>query len=167
MDGFVFRYFLVVPVRVMNRAIFGACPAACTLILDDIPGLPGKGNPEIPRLPFNAFHLGIGKNLDVWVPADLDQFRRKYSHRAVVGGIGLVELGHVAAYRGRFLDQVHPETGRRKIQRSLNAADPATDHHDVPEMVVLKTLAELSNFTAKRQFSFHFLSPDWFVLKNF
>jgi hypothetical protein len=31
------------------------------------------------------------------MPADLDQFGRKYSHGAVIGGIGLVELGHMAA----------------------------------------------------------------------
>ena len=42
-------------------------------------------------------NFGIGQNLDIRMPADLDQFGREYSHGAIIGGIGLVKLGHVAA----------------------------------------------------------------------
>ena len=69
------------------------------------------------------------------MPADLDQFGRKNSHRAVIGGIGLIQLGHLAANGGRFLNQVNPITRIGKIQRGLNTADPATDNHNIPEMV--------------------------------
>jgi hypothetical protein len=34
------------------------------------------------------------------MPADLDQFRREDSHGTVIGGIGLVQLGHLAANGG-------------------------------------------------------------------
>ena len=40
------------------------------------------------------------------MPADLDQFRREDSHGAVIRGIGLVKLGHVAADGRRLLYQV-------------------------------------------------------------
>ena len=34
------------------------------------------------------------QQFDIDVPADLDQFRRNDSHGTVVGGKGLVQLGH-------------------------------------------------------------------------
>jgi hypothetical protein len=30
---------------------------------------------KVPRLASNTFYFGIGKDLDVGIPADLDQFR--------------------------------------------------------------------------------------------
>src|SRR5208337_410728 len=47
---------------------------------------------EIPRLPLDAFHLTQGENVDVLVPADLDQTRRHGAHCAIVGGKSFVEL---------------------------------------------------------------------------
>ena len=45
----------------------------------------------------NAQYLCQGKNVYVQVPADLDQFRGKDSHGTVIGGEGLIQLGHDAA----------------------------------------------------------------------
>ena len=51
---------------------------------------------KIPRGPFHRFQIRIGDEFNVQVPADLDQFGRDDSHGAVVGGEGLVQLGHGA-----------------------------------------------------------------------
>jgi len=69
------------------------------------------------------------------MPADLDQFGREDSHRAVIGGIGLIKLSHLAANGGRFLNQINPITRIGKIQGGLNTADSATDNHNIPEIV--------------------------------
>ncbi len=68
------------------------------------------------------------------MPADLDQFGCQYSHGAVVGGKGLVQLGHMAANGRRFVDQVNLKTRRAKIKRSLNTADPSTDNHNITKI---------------------------------
>ena len=52
---------------------------------------------KIPRGPFHRFQIRIGDEFNVQVPADLDQFGRDDSHGAIVGGEGLVQLGHDAA----------------------------------------------------------------------
>ena len=49
---------------------------------------------------FNRFYLGTGDQVDVRVPADLDQFGRDNSHGAIVGGEGLVQFAHHTAYGG-------------------------------------------------------------------
>ena len=49
------------------------------------------------------------------MPADLDQFGREDSHRAVIGGKSLVKLGHVPANARSFLNQINLETGSGKI----------------------------------------------------
>jgi hypothetical protein len=72
------------------------------------------------------------------MPADLDQFRREYSHGTVIGGKGLVKLGHMTADARRLFNQVDFKTRSGKIERGLNAADPATDNHDVSKIFVLK-----------------------------
>jgi len=76
----------------------------------------------------------IRQDLYVGMPADLDQFGREYSDGAVIGREGLVELGHVAADGRRLVDQVNLEPRSGKVQRSLNTADPSTDHHHIAEI---------------------------------
>ena len=56
-----------------------------------------QGDLEVSCLSFYTVNLSIGQNLYVGMPADLDQFGRKDSHGTIVGGIGLVQLSHVAA----------------------------------------------------------------------
>ena len=79
------------------------------------------------------------------MPADLDQLGRQYSHGTVIGGKGLVELGHVASDARRFLDQVNLKTGSGKIERSLDAADASTDNHDVTKIAVCGTFKKSFN----------------------
>jgi hypothetical protein len=71
------------------------------------------------------------------MPADLDQFRCEDSHGAVIGGKGLVQLGHVPPDARGLFNQVNLETGGRKIKGGLNAADPSTHNHDVSKRAVL------------------------------
>ncbi len=81
---------------------------------------------EIPRLPLDAFHLTQGENLDVLVPADLDQARRHGAHRAIVGGKSLVELRHDSANGRAALGQIHLDAAVGEIEGCLHAADTAS-----------------------------------------
>jgi hypothetical protein len=75
------------------------------------------------------------------VPADLDQFGRKYSYGAVIGGKGLVKLGHMAANGRCLVHQVDFETRSGKIKRGLHSADPSTDNHHISKTAAFKSLA--------------------------
>ena len=55
---------------------------------------------EISGFAFDRFQICICDQLDVQVPADLDQYGRDDSHCAVVGGKGFVQLGHDPADGG-------------------------------------------------------------------
>ncbi len=133
-DGLVIRYLLIELIGVLDRAILYTGGATGALVLQDIPGLFDQGDPKVSSLAFYTVNVSIGQDFYVGVPADLDQFGCKYSDGAVVGGKGLVKLGHVAANGRRRFDQVDPETSRGKIQRGLHTADPSTNHHHVPKV---------------------------------
>jgi hypothetical protein len=49
---------------------------------------------EVAGTPLDAFKIRVSDQLDVQMPADLDQYGRDDSHRAVIGGKRLVQLGH-------------------------------------------------------------------------
>jgi hypothetical protein len=157
MDGLVVRYLLVEDVGIADRAVLDTGGAARALLLYDVAGLLGNGYLEVSSLPFNTVNLGIGEDLDVWMPADLDQLGCENSHRAVVGREGLIELGHVAADRGSLLDQIHLKTGGGKIEGGLDTADAATDDHDVAHIVICKVLANLLHVVFKLYDVVHFI----------
>ncbi len=83
---------------------------------------------EIPRLPIDALHLAQGENVDVLVPADLDQTRRHGAHRAIVGGKSFVELRHDPANSRAAFAQIHLDAAVGQIEGRLHAADTAS--HD-------------------------------------
>jgi hypothetical protein len=114
--------------------MFHAGATARAFVLNNIAGLFNQRYLKISRFPLYSFNFSIGKNFYIGMPADLDQFGRENSHRAVVGGKGLIQLGHVSANSGRFVNQVNLETGRSQIQRSLNAADPSADNHYISKI---------------------------------
>ena len=97
MDRFIRRQILIIRVRSRDRTVFYTNCTTRAYILYDVSGFFYKGYPEVSRLPINAVNLRIGKDLYVRMPADLDQFWRKNSHGALIGGKGLVKLGHMAA----------------------------------------------------------------------
>jgi len=67
--------------------------------------------------------------LDVQMPADLDQFGGDNSHCTVIGGKGLVQLRHGPADGRTFFDQVDVIPGVGEGQGLLLSGDPTTDDH--------------------------------------
>jgi len=145
MDGFIRRYLLIELIRVCYRAVFYTGRTARAVVFQNIPGLFGQSYPEVSCFSFYAVNFSIRQDLYIGMPADLDQFRREYSSGAVVGGKGLVKLGHVAANGRRPIDQVNLKPRRAKIKRGLNTADPSTDHHHISKMTACETVIKLLN----------------------
>jgi len=140
MDGFIGRQVLIVRIRDLDRAVLDTGGAARAVFLDNVPGFFVQGDPEVSRFPFYTVYFSISQGLYVGVPADLDQFGRENSHGAVIGGIGLVQLGHMTADRRRFLDQINLIARIGKIQSGLDTADPSTDNHHISEIVACETI---------------------------
>jgi hypothetical protein len=88
---------LIIRIRDHDRAVFYTGSTTRALFLYNVSGLLEQVYPKVSCLPFYTVNFGIGQDLDIGMPADLDQFGREYSHGAVIGGIGLVKLGHMAA----------------------------------------------------------------------
>ena len=154
MDGFILRYFLIKLIRVLDRAVFYAGSTTRAVVLYNISGLFNQGYLEVSCFSFYAFNFRIGQDLYIGMPADLDQFGREYSNGAVIGGKGLVKLGHMAADGRCLVDQVNFKTSSGKIKRGLNTADPSTDNHNISKIPLCETFQKPFNV-----FFFHFLSP--------
>jgi hypothetical protein len=69
-------------------------------------------------------------DLNVDVPADLDQFWGDDSHGTVVSGKGLVDLGHLAANGRALFNQVDIIARVGGIQRSLYTGNASSNNHD-------------------------------------
>jgi hypothetical protein len=74
MDGFILGYFLIKHIRVFNRAVFDTGGTSRAVFLDNVSGLLGQGDLKVPCFTLYAVNFRMGKNLYVWMPADLDQF---------------------------------------------------------------------------------------------
>jgi hypothetical protein len=140
-DGPILRYFLVEWIGVYDRAVFHTGGATRAFILQDVSGLPNQGYPEVSCLSFHTVNVRVGQDFYVGVPADLDQFGCKNSNGAVVGGKGLVKLGHVATYGRSLVHQIDLEARGSEIKRGLNATDASTDDHHITEMIAFEALA--------------------------
>ena len=138
-DGLVVRYLLVELIGVLDGAVFHTGRTTGAFVLQDIPGLSDQGNLKVSCIAFYTVNVSIRQDFYVGVPADLDQFRCKYSSGAVVGGKGLVKLGHVAANGRGLVHQINLKTRSGKIKRGLHPADPSTDHHHISKMAVCQT----------------------------
>jgi hypothetical protein len=123
--GFRFRQLHFIT----NGADFQTSAASRALGGIDIAGFLFQGGREISRLAGNVFQFGEGEELDVGVPADLDQLGRDNSHGAVIGGKGLVDLRHGAADGRALLHQVHKIPRIGQIQRGLHPGNAAADNH--------------------------------------
>ena len=118
------------------RAFLGAQAAGNALGHIDIARHLAHLDREITRLAADADDLGRGHDLDVNMPADLDQLGRDNSHGAVIGGEGLVQLRHNPA-NGRFLlHQVNKISGIGQIQSRLHPGDAAADNHHCPNRLI-------------------------------
>ena len=120
----------VVSVDDLLGALFGTGAAADAQGLIDVAGLAGDIDGKTADFPLDLLDFAEGSQLDVQMPADLDQFRGNDSHRAVIGGKGLVQLGHDPADGRTLLHQVHIVSGVREIEGRLHAGNPSADHHN-------------------------------------
>jgi hypothetical protein len=89
----------------------------------------GNGDFKTPLFTGDALYLRKGQQLNIEMPADLDQFRREDSHGTVIGWEGLVQLGHNAPYGGGPFHQIDVVAGVGQIQSSLHSGNPSADNH--------------------------------------
>jgi hypothetical protein len=90
-----------------HRTVFNTGTATGAQIHFDAAGAFSDFNLEIAGVPLDAFKVRIGDQFNVQMPADLDQYRGDNSHRAVIGGKRLVQLGHDPANGRRFFKEVN------------------------------------------------------------
>ncbi|MBB5348727.1 hypothetical protein HNQ81_002467 [Desulfoprunum benzoelyticum] len=75
MHGLVVGDLLVVLIGILYWAILDADAATGASVFDDVTRFLGQLDGKIACLAMNAVNFSIGKNLDIGMPADLDQFR--------------------------------------------------------------------------------------------
>ena len=88
---------MIIWIRDHDRAVFYTGRAPCAFVFYNVSGFLGQTYLKVSCFPFYAVNFSIGQDLYIGMPADLDQFGRKYSHGAVICGKSLVKLGHVTA----------------------------------------------------------------------
>jgi len=71
---------------------------------------------ELSRFARHFQEIGKGQKFDVQMPADLDQFGGDNSHGAVIGGKGLVKLGHDPTDGRRVFQEVDVISGISQIK---------------------------------------------------
>ncbi|GAB6193436.1 hypothetical protein JCM39068_31860 [Desulfocastanea catecholica] len=67
--------FLVVLIGILHRAILDAHAATGAFVFDDVARFLGQPDGKVAFLAIDAVNFGVGENLDIGMPADLDQFR--------------------------------------------------------------------------------------------
>jgi hypothetical protein len=92
--GLSFGKAFVKLVRPFHRADQGAFPTARAHAFLDIAGLPMNLHFEAAGFSLDSANPAQSQQLDIDVPADLDQFRGDNSSGAVIGGERLVQLRH-------------------------------------------------------------------------
>ena len=95
--GFSFNEALIIFAGQGNGTGFSAIAAGGTFVKINITRGLLNGNPEISFGTFNLFHCCAGDQVDVQMPADLDQFGGDDSHSAIIGGKSLVQFTHYPA----------------------------------------------------------------------
>jgi hypothetical protein len=120
---------VIVFIRQGYRADLGTIAAGGTLGRVNIAGFLMKGDFEISFRAFNRFNFRTGDQVDVEMPADLDQFGRDNSHRTIIGGKGFIQLTHDTADGRGLLDQMNQISGFGQVQGCLHAGNSGTHHH--------------------------------------
>ena len=127
--GLAVPQVLVEPVGQLHRAHLAALAAGGAFFQIDVPGMLRQGHRKIAGLPFHGFDRALSQKLHVQVPPGLHQLGGDYAHGAVIGGKGLVQLGHGAADGRVAVHQVHQVPGIGQIQGGLDSGNAGTDHH--------------------------------------
>jgi len=113
-----------------HGAYFGTVAAGSAPGFIDVTRDLVEGDREISFGSLNLFYFRAGDEIDIQMPADLDQFRRDNSHGTVIGGKGLVQLTHNPADCRGFFDEMNQVSGIGKIEGRLHSGNPSADHHD-------------------------------------
>jgi hypothetical protein len=92
-----------------DRANFCTVVATGAFLRIDVTGMFPDRCPEMPGLPPQGDQLGIGNDFDIEVPACFHQFWGDDTHGAVIGGKGLIELGHLPTNRRGPLQKIDPD----------------------------------------------------------
>ncbi|MBA7610842.1 hypothetical protein ES703_18056 [subsurface metagenome] len=121
---------LIIGIEHLYRAVLGTGPAADTQVLLHISRLLEQGHVEIARLPLDLLDIVIGQDRYVQVPGTLDEFGGQNAHGTIIGGEGLVQLGHPATDGWVLVHQIDLEAGIGQVQGSLYATDPSTHYHN-------------------------------------
>jgi hypothetical protein len=79
---------------------------------------------------FECLDFRIGDDVDVEMPADLDQFRRDNSHGTIIGRKGLIQLRHQPSDARGPIHQMDIVACIGQIQSRLHAGNARTNHHD-------------------------------------
>ena len=114
-----------------HRANLGTGPAAGAFAGVDVARFFIHADRKIPRLTRDALYFRQGVDLDVQVPTAFHQFGGDDAHGAVIGGEGLVQLGHDPADGRLLFHQMDIETGVSQVQGRLHPGDPGAYHHNL------------------------------------
>ena len=113
-EGDVNGLALVLTQIKLVRDFFGALLSTNTapdaFVFINVPGNFQDFDLEISGVATDAFNFGKGDEVNVGVPADLDQLGRDNSHGTLVGRKGLIQLGHDPADARRPFHQVYVKT---------------------------------------------------------
>ena len=74
MRGFILRYFLIILIRILYRAVFRTRSTTRALVLYNVSGLLDQAYIKISCLPLYTVNFSIRQDLYIGMPADLDQF---------------------------------------------------------------------------------------------
>jgi len=84
-------------------------------------------HPKVTHLPGKLRHFAVGKQIDFGMSTDIQQLRRQNSYRTVIGGEGLVQLGHLATDAGVLLHEVNLDAHIAQIKGRLHPGYPAAN----------------------------------------
>ena len=93
-DRLAFDQFFVIKVIHLFGTLLCTQTAGDAFFRVHIPGMLNNGYRKIALFTRNFSQFRKGEQFNVDMPADLDQFRSENSHGTVVGGKGLIQLGH-------------------------------------------------------------------------
>ncbi len=127
-DRLAFYEAFVVLAEHAHRTDFGTVAAAVALKLVHEAGLLLELQMKGPGLAVDTGELGVGVQLDVGMTTGVHQLRGHDAHGAVIGGKGLVQLGHDPADGGLVVDQVNFESHLPQVQGGLHPGDAGAQH---------------------------------------
>ena len=116
--------------RSQHRTDFGTISTGSTFQSINVALLLFERQLKATRFPFDIEDVSISENLDIGMVGQFRQLRAHHTGRAIVGGKGLVELGHDTAHIRPFFNQMHLEAGIGDIQGGLNPCNSAADNGD-------------------------------------